>query len=172
MLNYFPLLATWRPVERSVQNCFISSALEMEILQSCTKPSIWRWRSSTSFQAYYLTTLQHHGTIKINACIWGSIRPLVTNFSAFWMEIQLFSFRKMHLEISSLEWLPFCTINAPVVSCCYVDTSPLTLSWIFFNKTRPRKMDAIFQTAFSNGFSWMKMYEFQLKFHWSLFLRV
>ena len=34
------------------------------------------------------------------------------------------------------------------------------------------KMDAIFQTTFSNGFSWMKMYEFLLKFHWSLFLGV
>ena len=34
------------------------------------------------------------------------------------------------------------------------------------------KMVAIFQTTFSNGFSWMKMYEFRLTFHWSLFLRV
>ena len=34
------------------------------------------------------------------------------------------------------------------------------------------KMAAIFQTTFSNGFLWMKMYEFWLKFHWSLFLRV
>ena len=33
------------------------------------------------------------------------------------------------------------------------------------------KMAAIFQTTFSNGFSWMKMYEFRLKFHWSLFQR-
>ena len=33
-------------------------------------------------------------------------------------------------------------------------------------------MVAIFQTTFSNGFSWMKMYEFRLTFHWSLFLRV
>ena len=33
-------------------------------------------------------------------------------------------------------------------------------------------MAAIFQTTFSNTFSWMKMYEFQLRFHWSLFLRV
>ena len=31
------------------------------------------------------------------------------------------------------------------------------------------KMTAIFQTTFSNGFSWMKMYEFRLTFHWSLF---
>ena len=34
------------------------------------------------------------------------------------------------------------------------------------------KMAAISQTIFSNAFSWMKMFEFWLKFHWSLFLRV
>ena len=39
------------------------------------------------------------------------------------------------------------------------------------NTLRPRQMDAISQTTFSNAFSWMKMYEFRLKFHWSLFLR-
>ena len=34
------------------------------------------------------------------------------------------------------------------------------------------KMDVIFQTTFSNAFSWMKMNEFRLRFHWSLFPRV
>ena len=34
------------------------------------------------------------------------------------------------------------------------------------------EMAAIFQTPFANGFSWMKLYEFRLKFHWSLFLGV
>ena len=34
------------------------------------------------------------------------------------------------------------------------------------------EMDAISQTTFSSAFSWMKMSEFQLKFHWSLFRRV
>ena len=33
-------------------------------------------------------------------------------------------------------------------------------------------MVAILQTTFWNAFSWMKMYEFQLKFHWSWFVRV
>ena len=33
-------------------------------------------------------------------------------------------------------------------------------------------MAAIFQTTFWNGFSWMKMFEYRLKFHWNLFLRV
>ena len=33
------------------------------------------------------------------------------------------------------------------------------------------KMAALLQTTFSNAFSGMKMYEFRLQFHWSLFLR-
>ena len=33
-------------------------------------------------------------------------------------------------------------------------------------------MTAFSQTTFSHAFSWMKKYEFQLTFHWSLFLRV
>ena len=40
------------------------------------------------------------------------------------------------------------------------------------NSLRPRQMDAISQTPFSNAFSWMKMFEFRLKFHWSFFPRV
>ena len=32
------------------------------------------------------------------------------------------------------------------------------------------KMAAIFQTTFSNAFSWMKTNEFRLRFHWSLFV--
>ena len=34
------------------------------------------------------------------------------------------------------------------------------------------KMATIFQTTFSNAFSWMKMFKFRLRFHWSLFPRV
>ena len=37
------------------------------------------------------------------------------------------------------------------------------------NSLRPRQMDAISQTTFSNAFSWMTLFEFRLKFHWSLF---
>ena len=33
------------------------------------------------------------------------------------------------------------------------------------------KMAAISQTTFQDAFSWMKMHEFRLRFHWSLFLR-
>ena len=53
----------------------------------------------------------------------------------------------------------------------------MTFWWHFqvdisFNTLRRRQMDAISQTTFSNAFSWMKMFEFRLKFHWSLFPRV
>ena len=41
-----------------------------------------------------------------------------------------------------------------------------------FNSLRPRQMDAISQTTFSTPFSWMKMFELQLKFHWNMFLKV
>ena len=34
------------------------------------------------------------------------------------------------------------------------------------------KMDADFQTTFSNAISWMKMHELRLRFHWSLFPKV
>ena len=34
------------------------------------------------------------------------------------------------------------------------------------------KMAAVFQTTFSNRFSWMKWYAFRLKFHWNLFVGV
>ena len=34
------------------------------------------------------------------------------------------------------------------------------------------KMAAIFQKIFSNAFSWMKIYDFRLLYHWSLFLGV
>ena len=42
----------------------------------------------------------------------------------------------------------------------------------YFNSLRPRQNGHHFQTTFSNVISWMKMYEFPLRFHWSLFPRV
>ena len=37
-----------------------------------------------------------------------SIEPLRTNFSDIWIGIQTFSFKKMHLNMSSANWRPFC----------------------------------------------------------------
>ena len=48
------------------------------------------------------------------AIIWTSagallIGPLGTNFSEMLFRIQIFSFKKMHLKMSSAKWHPFCT---------------------------------------------------------------
>ena len=46
----------------------------------------------------------------------------------------------------------------------------ITLSWCTILHWGRDKMADISQTTFSNVFSSMKMFEFRLKFHWSLFL--
>ena len=50
----------------------------------------------------------------------------------------------------------------------------LLSNWSFngLNHWGRDKIDAILPTTFSNAISWMKMFEFRLKFHWSLFLKV
>ena len=92
------------------------------------------------------------------AVIWTNagillIGPLGTNFSEILIEILTFSFKKMCLKVSSAKWCPFC------------------LSLNLLTHWGRVKMDAISQTTLSNAFSWMKMYECRLKFHWNLFLR-
>ena len=47
------------------------------------------------------------------AIIWTNtgillIGPLGTNFNEILIEIQTFSFKKMHLKMSSAKWRPFC----------------------------------------------------------------
>ena len=46
-----------------------------------------------------------------------------------------------------------------------------TVDFIVLTHWGRDKMDAISQTTFSNTFSWMKMHEFRLRFHWRLLLR-
>ena len=119
------------------------------------------------------------------AIIWTNaglllIGPLGANFSEILIEILTFSFKKMRLKVSSAKRRPFCPglnvlICLMVVTVATVATKsmpghhaiglPLT-HW------GPDKMDAISQTTFSNAFSWMKMHEFRLIFHWSLFPRL
>ena len=50
--------------------------------------------------------------------------------------------------------------------------SPLANGNAFLTHWDRDQMADIFQTTFSNAFSWMKIFEFQLIFHGSLFLRV
>ena len=57
-------------------------------------------------------------------------------------------------------------INGVIYPCRYLSHTMLLTHW------SRDKIAAFFQTTFSSAFSCMKMLEFRLKFHWSLFLRV
>ena len=55
------------------------------------------------------------------ATIWTSagilsIGPLGTNFSEIWIKVNTFSFKKMHLKISSGKWWPYC-LSLNVLNC-------------------------------------------------------
>ena len=61
------------------------------------------------------------------------------------------------IEFPSVSQTPW--LDAPAIY-------PASTHW------RLDKMAAISQTTLSNTFSWMKIFEFRLKFHWSLFPRI
>ena len=73
----------------------------------------------------------------------------------------LWNYIHQHGPITAF-WLMFSTFFIQQILPCH---RPLT-HWGW------DKMAAIFQPPFSSAFSSMKMYEFLLKFHWSLFLGV
>ena len=77
-----------------------------------------------------------------------------TNFNQLLIKMLKFSLNKMHSRMLSVKCLPFC-VNLNV-----------------FNTLRPRQNGRHSQTTFSSAFSWMKIFEFRLKFNWNLFLRV
>ena len=87
----------------------------------------------------------------------------------------------MYVSFNNLVSLSFVPMNwvvidlgngLPYVSCqgfTWTNTYSLSMTLTHWGR---EKMAAIFQTTFSNAFSWMKIYEFRLNFHRSLVLRV
>ena len=129
-----------------------------------------------------------------------SIGPLGTNFSEILIKIENFSFKEIASKISSAKWWPFCPrgddhiypqggpnlafsqgqyhscwwpgdVRSQVISRHGIDLIFPEYSVALTHWGRD-KMTAISQTTSLNAFSWMKMYEFRLRFHWSLFLSV
>ena len=89
------------------------------------------------------------------------------NIYVYCSDLLIFLWRNNHLpcqlniELDTLKWL-----LAHVLSAKW---QAVARDWNLTHWGRD-KMAAIFQTTFSNEFLWMKMYEFRLSFHWSLFL--
>ena len=96
-------------------------------------------------------------------------------------------FRRRSKKASKLRVTGLCAGNSPVTVkynsvrvewyCLLVNimySKPLiykTRTTTFLIHQDRDKMVAISQTTFSKTFSWMKIFEFRLVFHWSLFLR-
>ena len=117
---------------------------------------------------------RHQAIIWTNAGIL-LIEPLGTNFSEILIGIQSFSFKKMRLKMSSAKWRPFC-LGLNVLILIKKLTAFLFESWTslwaavnLLTHWGRDEMNNISQTTFSNVFSSMKMFEFRLKFNWSLF---
>ena len=97
--------------------------------------------------------------------VWDEITCPFPNFSG--TAVEVWEWRS--------NFIPHLVMDVITYSCC-------DLSWTMLMKGAPDlnvlthwgrdKMDAISQTTFSSAFSWMKIFEFRLKFPWSLFLRV
>ena len=109
-----------------MQNCSISIANALEILQSCTKPSILQW-DLTAMDLTHWGWVTHICVSKETiigsdnglspgrrqAIIWTNagillIGPLGTNFNEISIKIHTFSFKEMRLKMSSGKWRPFC----------------------------------------------------------------
>ena len=107
-----------------MQDCSNSSVLTMEVLHTWTKPSygpslcsiLTHWRRVMHICINKLTIIgSDHGlsTGRHQAIIWNNvglllIGPLGTNFNEILIKIYTFSFRKIHLKMSSGKWRPFC----------------------------------------------------------------
>ena len=126
------------------------------------------------------------------AIIWTNegillIWPLETNFSEILIEIRTFSLKKIRLKMSSAKFCPFrlglnvlnrrtglsykLNIAMKVLHSHNTSNNACPTNFELTHWGRD-KMDDISQTTLSNAFLWMKMLEFRLIFHWSLFLRV
>ena len=96
------------------------------------------------------------------AIIWTNagtllIRPLGTNFSEFFVEILIFSFKKMRLKVSYAKWQPYC-LGLNVLKDVQPRYESTYQGW--------NKMAPTLQATFSSAFSWHN--ETNKKMHWKM----
>ena len=128
------------------------------------QPLLTHWGRETHICMTNLTIIGSDNGLspgRRQAIIWtnvgiSSIGPLGTNFSEILIQIQTFSFTKMHLKMSSAKWRPFC----PGLNELIPDTKkqlPITSrysAWIVFHFIKIM------------WYRWqIKSYTFMLRFH-------
>ena len=68
--------------------------------------------------------------------------------------------------------VPGCRYSYSVICMCLCNGTGRPAGPLWLTHGGRGKVEAISQTPFSSAFSWMKSYEFWLKFQWDLFLSV
>ena len=90
---------------------------------------------------------------------------------------QICAWQLLSIDINDSVWTPKLSLSLTLPNSSRKRLIMLSLDSCHVKKKRLThwgrdKTDAISQTTFSNAFSSMKMFDFRLKFHWILFLRV
>ena len=103
---------------RQNNNSFVSGCVRYSdaILMEFHRAHLTHWGRVTHIHVGNLTTIGPDNGLspgRRQAIIWTNARILLivpwgTNFSEILLGIQTFSFKKMHLKMSSAKWRPFC----------------------------------------------------------------
>ena len=139
----------------------------------CTITALTHWGRATHICFSKLTTIGLDNGLspgQRQAIIWTNagillIGPLGTNFSEILLRIQTFSFKKMHLKVSSAKWRPFCLgLNVLSVDGTYtIHTSQLQQEWLH---GRVKRLTTLLRLHLSNtGYVWGKMSVPTCSFH-------
>ena len=121
------------------------------------------WQLSWQHSVVSSADIRHSGVTKMPDVIQNYIHYIIfeKNTLVFYPTVHLaphypiynfFSSKNMHLKIASAKFQQYCS------------------GFHVLTHWGRDKMATIFQTTFSNTFSWMKMFDFCSRFHWTLFL--
>ena len=138
-----------------------------------TDRRIWHSAGTNDGQAHIWTVVHLRNTITFSLLLcMGSIKPIshlgITNGK--WKQNKHVRAQcNIARESGTIKTISQVTEVSKFGQKFLVNHIPITYGLTHWGRD---KMDAISQTPFSNVFSWIKMYEFRLRFHWSLFPRV
>ena len=140
-----------------------------EVFFKNTSPSYWMSTSQLQFLSNFAQLWNMHTSFNksyesIHVSNSNKLVYLQNNHIA-WLDLIIQSY-----EWTGIDKITYCVVSkslqATTFMCRIVHSLSALTHW------GRDKMDAIWQTTFSNQFSWMIMYEYRFKFHWSLFLMV
>ena len=165
-----------------------SSALAMELCLFCIKPLNYKGPHSC---VHYVLALQFVGPGLTTVCFPNirilEIRHVYVKTEFYITEVYIIQDKRCHKTLFIMMSHEMCwylnAITPSHPSLSLFSSGRNAVLWFHFDNIQYMhfvclthwgrdKMDAISQTTFLNAFSWMKMFEYRLKLHWSLFLRV